>query len=122
MVKAKEKTHWKDMMADMMSDKEPDGDEFIWHHPSWRSPFLNSFVTKLENCFIKSMQRQLAKPKRYNNSIDRPAPVGIPSWMKGNDGDKENVSPENDERVTYDSDEKLFHGSDNSESSGAESD
>ena len=122
MVKNKEKTHWKDVTADMMSEEEPDGDEFIRHRPSWRSPFLNCFVTKLENRFIKKHGKSLAKPRRYGSLIDRPAPAGIPSWMKGNDGDKENVSPENDERVTYDSGEELFHGSDNSESSGAESD
>ena len=39
MVKNKEKTHWKDVTADMMSEEEPDGDESIWHCPSWRSPF-----------------------------------------------------------------------------------
>lgn len=49
MVKTKEKTHWKEVTADMMSEEEPDGDEFIRHRPSWRSPFLNRFVTKLEN-------------------------------------------------------------------------
>ena len=41
--------------------------------------------------------------------------------MKGSDGDKENLSPEDDERVTYDSSEELCNGSENSES-GAESD
>ena len=51
MVKTKEKTHWKNVTADMMSE-EPDGDEFIRHRPSWRSPFLNCFVTKLENRFL----------------------------------------------------------------------
>ena len=39
MMKTKEKTHWKDVTADMMSEEEPDGDEFIRHCPSWRSLF-----------------------------------------------------------------------------------
>ena len=121
MVKAREKTHWKEVTADMMSEEEPDGDEFVRHRPSWRSPFLNRFVAKLENRFIKKNAKSLAKPRRYGSIINRLAPTGIPSWMKGSDGDKENLSPEDDERVTYDSSEELCNGSDNSES-GAESD
>ena len=39
MMKTKEKTYWKDVTADMMSEEEPDGDESIRHCPSWRSPF-----------------------------------------------------------------------------------
>ena len=31
MMKTKEKTHWKDVTADMMSEEEPDGDEFHSH-------------------------------------------------------------------------------------------
>ena len=72
----------------MMSEEEPDGDEFVRHRPSWRSPFLNLFVTKLENCFIKIDGKSLANPRRLRSLIDRPAPAGIPSLMKRNDGDK----------------------------------
>ena len=54
MMKTKEKTHWKDVTADMMSEEEPDGDESIWHCPSWRSPFSQPFCfTKLStNIFL----------------------------------------------------------------------
>ena len=61
-MKTKEKTHWKDVTADMMSEEEMDGGEYILHHPSWRSPFLNSFLTIPENRLIKKHGKSLAKP------------------------------------------------------------
>ena len=86
------------------------------HHASWKSPFLKCYVTKLENCFIKSHS---AKPRVYESSIDRPFPAGIPTCTYSSIG---NMSPENDERVAYGSSEKLFHRSDISESSDVKSD
>ena len=119
MIKSRESTHWKAVSADMMSEEEPSGEEFIRHTPSWRSPFLNRFITKLEKRFLKKHEKSLAKPRRYGSPVKKPAPAGIPSWMKATacDGDR---APEDDKEVN-DSGEELFDASDNSDSSEDES-
>ena len=44
----KEQSYWKDVTADMMSDKERMSDIYLRHPPSYRSEKFHKFLMKLD--------------------------------------------------------------------------
>lgn len=72
----KEKKYWADVTADMMSDEEKIGDEYVRHQPSFRSDRLNRFIQKLERR-LESTRSMHARHARVLGSSNSKAK----SWM-----------------------------------------
>ena len=81
MVKTTEMKYWKHVTPDMMSEEEPDGDEFVRHSPSWQSWRFKGFLDKLDHRFKSKHTNSLAKPRSYGTPREKATPDGIPSWM-----------------------------------------
>jgi hypothetical protein len=69
------------VVADMMSDEEKRGEEYVRHQPEYRSERFNSFLDKLD---LRGSKKQ-SSHSRFKRSIGTPikkaVPVGIQKWM-----------------------------------------
>ena len=66
------------MTVDMMSDEEKVGDDWIRHHPSYRSHKFNSFINTLDS---RSDANRARFPRAIGSPREKAAPPTAQKWM-----------------------------------------
>ena len=110
--------HWQQITADMMSDKEREGDSFVRHCPSYPSYALNKFLDKLDNRFNKKSTQQPRMARQLGSPVDKEISTHARSWMikpelrrRQEQGDEEPHSNQEiltDECITEESESKTY--------------
>ena len=78
---SKESSYWKDITAEMMSDKERVGDIYLRHRPSYHSEKFHSFIIKLDEQATTKGNNHGRFKWQEESVVEKAAPMNCKPWM-----------------------------------------
>ena len=117
MRKGREASYWCDVSAEMMSEEEKIGDNYVRHPPSYRSKKMNEFIQVLDGRAEKKgsthprIGRVLGSPR--NGAV----PSGAKSWIVRKDANTPGIQDKESDIVTEKTNDDFFSSNDEDTSS-----